>query len=162
VVQIDYTLHIKDFWNTFPSPRFLFFFKTKLCLHDSILYHIHWTTTYNKILGYRYILYSKKNSLWQYFCIMLVHFHLLRSKGFDMIFRIVFWSLNSLNITCIPFHELHISIGISYIWNYEKCNKVFLWVFHLNVLSSFQLYFFLIGMKRNVYSNVIELILFCE
>jgi hypothetical protein len=35
-------------------------------------------------------------------------------------------------------------------------------VLHLNVLSPFQLYFFLIGMKRNVYSNVTELILFCE
>ncbi len=135
MVQIDYTLHIKDFWNIFISPRFILFSKPNCCLHDSILYQIHWTITYNKILGYRYILIQKRLNV----TILLYYSSALslRSKGFDMIFHIAFWSLTSLNVTWVPFHELHISIRISYNWNYEKCNKSLLWCPKCSILMCF-------------------------
>jgi hypothetical protein len=59
---------------------------------------------------------------WRCFCTTFKIHNKLNTKDFTMKFNIVFWCLNSF-LTHIPFHHLHISIGINYYWefkNYEE------------------------------------------
>lgn len=135
MVQIDYTLHIKDFWNTFPSPR-CFFFQNQI-----VVYMIQSYISFIELLHITKFLAIDIFCIKKRFIVTIFLYYSsalsLRSKGFDMIFQIVFWSLNSLNVTWVPFHELHISIGISYNWNYEKCNKSLLWCPKCSILMCF-------------------------